>query len=141
MGAAAYLFVSDPLALNWVGLIGVAMTPTSIESLLTVWEKLGMMERSVLNTLAWRLYAGQRKYGKLEENKKEWTWEAAEEGLDQSVYLAAALVTLTESGKRRYFAGLDGVHPSVYQQEGMEPSNGPLLAAVGPECFGGSDYQ
>lgn len=97
-----------------------------------------MMERSVLNTIAWRLYAGQRKYGKLEETKKEWTWEAAEEGLDQSVYLAAALVALTEEGKRRYFAGLDGVHPSVYQQEGVEPSNEPLLALDGPSDGGHS---
>lgn len=83
------------------------MTPTSIDTLLTVWEKLGPMERSVLNTLAHRLYAGQRKYGKLDENKKEWTWEAAEEGLDQAVYLASALVALTEQSKRRYFSSLN----------------------------------
>jgi hypothetical protein len=104
------------------------MTPTSVDSLLTVWEKLGMMERSVLNTLAWRLYSGQRKYGKLEENKKEWTWEAAEEGLDQAVYLAASLVAVTEAGKRRYFSELDGGHYSVLPETGVEPGDNSLLA-------------
>jgi hypothetical protein len=106
------------------------MTPTSVDSLLTVWEKLGMMERSVLNTLAWRLYSGQRKYGKLEENKKEWTWEAAEEGLDQAVYLAASLVAVTEAGKRRYFSELDGGHYSVLSEPEpvLEPGDSSLLA-------------
>lgn len=75
--------------------------------MLEVWEKLGPMERSILNTLAHRIYAGQRKYGMLHEAKKVWTWEAAEEGLDQAVYLASALVALTEESKRRYFATLD----------------------------------
>lgn len=76
------------------------------------------MERSVLNSLAWRLRAGQRKYGKLHENKKVWTWEAAEEGLDQSIYLAAALVALTEGSKRRYFASLDDAARSVVDEDG-----------------------
>jgi hypothetical protein len=89
------------------------MTPTSIELLLQVWEKLGPMERSVLNTYAHRLYAGQRKYGMLHETKKDWTWEAAEECLDSSVYLSAALVALTEESKRRYFSSLDGEHYSA----------------------------
>lgn len=94
-----------------------AMTPTSIETLLECWEKLGKMERAVLTTLGWRLYAGQRKYGKLENNKKEWTWEAAEEGLDQAVYLAAALVAFTEDTKRRYFAELNGESGVVEESE------------------------
>jgi hypothetical protein len=106
-----------------------AMTPTSIENLLTVWEKLGPMERSVLNTLAHRLHAGQRKYGPLTENKKEWTWEAAEEGLDQAVYLAASLVAATEEAKRRYFSGLDGEHYSVGSVN-QEELHDPICGAV-----------
>lgn len=84
------------------------MTPTSIEHILGVWEKLGPMERSILNTLAYRILKGQRDYGQLHEKKKDWTWEAAEEGLDQAVYLSCALVALTEASKRRYFSGVVG---------------------------------
>ena len=87
------------------------MNPTSIDSLLEVWEKLGKMERATLCTLAHRLHAGQRKYGKLEDNEKEWKWEAAEECLDASVYLAAGLITLTSESKRRYFDSLKGPNP------------------------------
>lgn len=84
-----------------------------------MWEKLGPLERSVLNTYAWRLYAGQRKYGQLEEDKKVWTWEAAEELLDAAVYLGAALVAATEQTKRRYFNTLDA-SVSVQGPQGVE---------------------
>ncbi len=83
------------------------MTPTSIEHILGVWEKLGPMERSILNTLAYRILAGQRTYGPLHEKKKDWTWEAAEESLDQAVYMACALVAFTEESKRKYVSNLD----------------------------------
>lgn len=86
-----------------------------------MWEKLGPLERSVLNTYAWRLYAGQRKYGQLEEDKKVWTWEAAEELLDAAVYLGAALVAATEQTKRRYFNTLDESVSVQGSGEGMEP--------------------
>lgn len=66
------------------------------------------MERAVLNTLAYRILKGQREYGPLHEKKKDWNWEAAEEGLDQAVYLSCALVALTEESKRRYFSGVVG---------------------------------
>lgn len=92
------------------------MDPTSIDMVLTCWEKLGPMERSVLATIAARLLAGQRKYGELEEGKKVWTWEAAEEHLDATVYLAAGLVALTEASKRRYIQSLEGTHYSVSEE-------------------------
>lgn len=95
------------------------MTPTSIEHILTVWEKLGPMERSILNTLAYRILKGQRDYGMLHENKKDWNWEAAEEGLDQAVYLSCALVAFTEASKRRYFGSLAG--PSLVTDALEEP--------------------
>lgn len=107
------------------------MTPTSIETLLEVWESLGPMERLVLNTYAWRLRAGQRKYGMLHEAKKEWTWEAAEECLDSSVYLSAALVAFTEESKRKYFAELDGIHPSVIQVQKEREEREKLSALEG----------
>lgn len=102
------------------------MTPTSIEHILGIWEKLGPMERSILNTLAYRIYAGQRKYGQLDESKKDWTWEAAEEGLDQAVYLSCALVAFTEAQKRRYFqdlVGRDPEGPVLVDHEGPEGSH------------------
>lgn len=80
------------------------------------------MERSVLNTLAHRLLAGQRKYGQLEEGKKTWTWEAAEECLDSSVYLAAGLIALTESSRRRYFSSLND-QPGESGGDWDRPSN------------------
>lgn len=79
------------------------------------------MERSILNTLAYRILAGQRAYGELHEKKKEWNWEAAEEGLDQAVYLACALVAFTEDSKRRYFSELGGGKTIVLE----EPPTGP----------------
>lgn len=91
------------------------MTPTSIEHILVVWEKLGPMERAILNTLAYRILKGQRDYGQLHEKKKDWTWEAAEEGLDQAVYLSCALVAATEEAKRRYFGSLAG--PSLVEED------------------------
>lgn len=63
----------------------------SLDQLLDFWEKLGERERKVTLTFMARLYAGQRKYGKLESAKKDWAYEAIEEALDASVYLAAML--------------------------------------------------
>jgi hypothetical protein len=77
-----------------------------IDELLRIYEELGPLERKVLMTLVYRLYAGQRKYGKLEEGKKVWTWEAAEEAIDMAVYLSTSLVAVTEDTKRRYLADL-----------------------------------
>lgn len=64
----------------------------STETLLELWEGLGATERKVFLTYGWRLRAGQRKYGLLEDNKKEWDMEAIEEALDASVYLGTLLV-------------------------------------------------
>lgn len=93
-----------------------------VEVLLDTYEKLGPLERKVLLTFLHRLYAGQRKYGKLSEDKKEWTWEAAEEALDASVYLSVSLVAATNETKRRYFADLG---ESEVRRDLEEPYVGP----------------
>ncbi len=67
-----------------------------IESLLDCWEKLGARERKVICTVAWRLYAGQRKYGPLTLGKKNWPLETLEEQMDSLVYLAAAMSDQTD---------------------------------------------
>lgn len=72
-----------------------------VETLLEVWEKLGNTERKVLLTIMWRLYAGQRKYGLLENNKKEWDMEAIEEAMDASVYLGTLLAQRMDEVKFR----------------------------------------
>jgi len=63
----------------------------SLDSLLNVWEKLGERERVITLTFLHRLYAGQRKYGKISPGKKSWGYEAIEEALDASVYLSCML--------------------------------------------------
>lgn len=62
-----------------------------LENLLELWEKLGVRERKVFLTMGYRLWAGQRLHGELSVGKKDWTYEALEEAIDASVYLAAAL--------------------------------------------------
>ncbi len=119
----------DTMGLQWhcnVSMVPqLQMTPTSIEHILGVWEKLGPMERSVLNTIAYRLLAGQREHGLLDERKKVWTWETAEEAMDQCVYLAGAMVAFTEESKRRYFQGLKGDHYSTGGLDALaEPGGG-----------------
>lgn len=79
-----------------------------LDIVLETWEKLGEVEQRVLATLATRIYSGQRKYGKLAYDKKAWTWEACEEGLDMSVYLTCELLAITEEAKRRYRTEVNG---------------------------------
>jgi hypothetical protein len=68
------------------------MTPTEqLDTLLNVWEKLAPMERTTALAYLHRLYAGQRRFGPLKTDKKEWTYEAKEEALDAAVYLSALL--------------------------------------------------
>lgn len=67
-----------------------------LDTLLDAWEKLGPRERKVLLVFALRVWAGQRKYGKLSIDKKDWQYEAIEEALDASVYLAALLNDRTD---------------------------------------------
>lgn len=62
-----------------------------IHKLLEAYENLGERERKILTTLAMRLWAGQRRHGKLTVDKKDWGYEAIEEALDASVYLACML--------------------------------------------------
>ena len=62
-----------------------------LDRLLETWEKLGEGERNVLMVFLMRLYAGQRKFGKLTRDKKDWKYEALEEAIDGAVYLACAL--------------------------------------------------
>lgn len=59
--------------------------------LLETWEKLGEGERNILMTFLMRLYAGQRKFGPLTRDKKDWKYESIEEALDLAVYLSCAL--------------------------------------------------
>lgn len=62
-----------------------------LEHLLNTWEKLGERERKVFHTIGMRLLAGQRRHGLLTVGKKDWSYEAIEEAMDASVYLACAL--------------------------------------------------
>ena len=62
-----------------------------LDRLLETWEKLGEGERNILLTFTMRLYAGQRKFGPLRRDKKDWKYEAIEEALDLAVYLSCAL--------------------------------------------------
>lgn len=67
-----------------------------IQNLLEAYEHLGERERKILTTLAMRLWAGQRRHGKLSIDKKDWGYEAIEEALDASVYLACMLNDKTD---------------------------------------------
>lgn len=67
-----------------------------LDQLLTAWEKLGPRERKALLAIGMRLWAGQRKFGKLTIDKKDWAYEAVEEALDAAVYLAALLNDKTD---------------------------------------------
>jgi len=62
-----------------------------IDRILTIWEQLAERERKVMLTYAYRLLAGQKKYGALIKFKKQWGYEAIQEAVDASVYLTAAL--------------------------------------------------
>lgn len=82
------------------GLVGryaaarATITNTDIGAL---WADMGPRERRVLTEFAVRLLAGQRAYGQLTQNKKNWRKEAKEEALDMAVYLCAALEDDKES--------------------------------------------
>ena len=62
-----------------------------LERLLYQWENLKERERKVLLTFAQRLLNGQRKYGAMSQDKKDWPYEAIEEVLDACVYMTACL--------------------------------------------------
>lgn len=83
---------------------------TQLDRLLTYWTKLGQGERNVLLTFTARLAAGQRKYGPLARDKKNWTYEALEEALDGAVYLSAALEA---ESARAYYAMVKDEEQSV----------------------------
>lgn len=85
-----------PQALTQHLSVGTHLRPMQIEQLLDTWEKLGVRERKVLLTIAMRLWAGQRRHGELSVGKKDWNYEALEEAMDASVYLACALNDRTE---------------------------------------------
>ncbi len=62
-----------------------------LEQLLNVWDKLEARERLCVLTFAMRIHSGQRKFGPMTRDKKDWQYEAIEEALDASVYLTALL--------------------------------------------------
>lgn len=62
-----------------------------VEQLLEIWESLAETERMVLLTYAKRLQKGQRLFGPMYVDKKDWAYEAIEEALDASIYLTALL--------------------------------------------------
>lgn len=77
------------------------MDPMSIdinrENLCTiVWDKLGDREVMVLLTIAVRLAEGQRIFGKLTANKRDWVKELMEEQLDSSLYSVFHLLDLQD---------------------------------------------
>lgn len=79
------------------------MTETELRG--TVWEpgvkgileRLGDREMHVLYDLATRLHEGQKLYGRLTPNKKNWLKEAYEESLDRAIYDSCNYVDLMES--------------------------------------------
>ena len=73
-----------------------------IDQFLTTWEKLGPGEQTLVLVYMSRLYAGQKKYGLIDTDKKDWTYEALEEALDAAVYMSAAL-------QQKYQKALDGL--------------------------------
>lgn len=63
-----------------------------LDTLLEVWEKLQLNERKMVLAYAWRVYAGQRRYGPFTpDDKRDMRYEAIEEALDASVYLTRLL--------------------------------------------------
>ncbi len=71
-------------------------TAENLDTLLNTWEHLGIRERKLVLVYMMRLWNGQRKYGKISLQKKEWRYEALEEALDACVYLSAALEDSSE---------------------------------------------
>ncbi len=67
-----------------------------LDTLLNAWENLGVRERKLVLVYMMRLWNGQRKYGKISLQKKQWRYEALEEALDACVYLSAALEDSSE---------------------------------------------
>lgn len=64
-----------------------------------LWLDLGPRERTALMKIATRLFMGQKAYGELTYRKKNWAREAMEEAMDGCVYLAAALLDLSDEYK------------------------------------------
>ncbi len=67
------------------------MNAMQLDQLLNVWEKLAERERKCLIVYGMRVLAGQKKFGPMTVDKRDWPYEALEEALDASVYLTAAL--------------------------------------------------
>lgn len=67
----------------------MSQTTSGLDSLLDCWEFLGKKEKAIVVLFAKRVLAGQRKYGEVSTDKKNWTWESLEETLDGSFYLLA----------------------------------------------------
>lgn len=69
------------------------------KKLLRHWKKLGPNGKRVLLALAGRMALGADRYGDFPARR--WTQEAAEEALDQSVYLMAELVLVATKPRGR----------------------------------------
>ncbi len=71
-----------------------------LNTLLDTWENLALRERKLVIAFMLRLYAGQRKYGPITLDKKDWDYEAMEELLDTCVYMTAKLEGLSSSSEK-----------------------------------------
>lgn len=70
--------------------------PTQAD-LVSLWNELGPNGQKVLHAVATRLALGHRQYGDFPA--RSWTKEAAEEALDQVVYLTAELLFAVKPGQ------------------------------------------
>ncbi len=93
----------------------------NVDTLLSVWENLGLRERQLLLTLAQRIYMGQRQHGLITRNKKHWGVEAIEEALDQSVYACAMLIDFVDDAYDRATSDAEkeaGKDKAFYDKDG-----------------------
>ncbi len=122
-------------------------TTEPLENLLTVWEKLAVRERKVLLSFAFRLWAGQRLHGELSVDKKDWGYEAIEEALDASVYLAcllndradkaiAAMIPQAEAELMLDQTETPDAERSVRRCPELDPKEPDTFEALGAQVFG-----
>jgi len=64
---------------------------SDFDTVVALWARLGERERRVVKRFVERLYEGQKLYGTLTKDKKNWRKETQEEALDASGYLCAQL--------------------------------------------------
>ena len=74
------------------------MKDLQLGELLKVWKDLEPRERRAVLLYASRVLQGQKLFGPVFKNKKNWAKEALEEGIDASVYLTFKALDLEDDG-------------------------------------------